>query len=145
MKKVVLTLFALSCCQISNAQEGKNYKLITNPNGIVLGYNPASGVKILTVDGLKFKDLNKNGKLDKYEDWRLNPEERAKDLARQMTIGQISGLMLYSGHQMIPASDSGFGSATYNGLVFSKGKAKAEDLSDNQKKFLKEDNLRHTY
>ena len=27
-------------------------------------------VKVLDVDGLKFKDLNKNGKLDVYEDWR---------------------------------------------------------------------------
>jgi beta-glucosidase len=143
MKKVALTLFALSCLQISNAQERKNYKLVTNSNGIILGYNPASGVKILTVDGFKFKDLNKNSKLDKYEDWRLTPEERAKDLARQLTIGQISGLMLYSGHQMIPAAESGFGSDTYNGLGFSKSKAKAGDLSDNQKKFLKEDNLRH--
>lgn len=26
---------------------------------------------ILTVEGRQFKDLNANGKLDKYEDWRL--------------------------------------------------------------------------
>ncbi|KIO75867.1 beta-glucosidase [Pedobacter lusitanus] len=143
MKKVFLTLFALSCLQVSNAQEGKNYKIITNPNGIILGYNPASGVKILTVEGLKFKDLNKNGKIDRYEDWRLSPQERAKDLAHQLSIEQISGLMLYSGHQMIPATDKGFGSGTYNGLAFSQSKARPEELSDNQKKFLKEDNLRH--
>ncbi|MBB6273946.1 beta-glucosidase [Pedobacter cryoconitis] len=143
MKKIILTLLAISCLQISSAQEGKNYQLVKNPNGIVLGYSPASGVTILTIDGLKFKDLNKNGKLDKYEDWRLPAQERAKDLAHQMTIAQISGLMLYSSHQMIPAADSGFGSSTYNGLVFSQGKAKADDLSDAQKKFLKEDNLRH--
>ncbi|MBB5644968.1 glycoside hydrolase family 3 protein [Pedobacter cryoconitis] len=143
MKKEILTLLVFSCLQVTYAQEGKNYKLITNPNGIILGYNPASGVKILTVDGLKFKDLNKNGKLDKYEDWRLSADLRAKDLAQQMTIAQISGLMLYSGHQMLPGADAGFGAATYSGMAFSKSKAKAEDLSDNQKKFLKEDNLRH--
>ncbi len=33
----------------------------------VLGYR---SVKVLTINGLQFKDLNKNGKLDRYEDWR---------------------------------------------------------------------------
>lgn len=28
---------------------------------------------ILERDGLRFKDLNKNGVLDPYEDWRLSP------------------------------------------------------------------------
>jgi len=40
---------------------------VTNPKG-TLGYSLSSGLKILTVDGLAFKDLNKNGSLDKYED-----------------------------------------------------------------------------
>jgi beta-glucosidase len=40
----------------------------------------------ITVDGLEFKDLNGNGKLDPYEDWRLGAEERAKDLLSQMTV-----------------------------------------------------------
>jgi len=35
---------------------------------------------IIEKRGLKFKDLNKNGKLDKYENWRLTPEERSLDL-----------------------------------------------------------------
>ncbi len=65
-----------------------------------LGYSIKVGrVKILTVDGLAFKDLNKNGKLDKYEDWRLPVNERAKDLASKMSVDQIAGLMLYSAHQ----------------------------------------------
>ena len=32
----------------------------------------------IQVDGLYFKDLNKNGQLDPYEDWRLSIEERAR-------------------------------------------------------------------
>ncbi|TAL42312.1 MAG: beta-glucosidase, partial [Chitinophagaceae bacterium] len=44
---------------------------VTNKSGQTLGYSTASGVKIITVGGLAFKDLNKNGNLDKYEDWRL--------------------------------------------------------------------------
>ena len=90
-----------------------NVSIVTNKGGQALGYSTTSGVKILTVDGFAFKDLNKNGKLDKYEDWRLSWDERAKDLAAQMTIEQIAGLMLYSRHQSIPAASRGFMAATY--------------------------------
>lgn len=50
-----------------------------NNGGPTLGYSLDSGVKLLKQDGLFFKDLDKDGKLSKYEDWRLDPEERAKD------------------------------------------------------------------
>lgn len=119
------------------------FTIVSNKNGAALGYAPASGVKILTVDGLKFKDLNKNGQLDKYEDWRLSPDQRAKDLVKRMSVEQIAGLMLYSGHQSIPATEAGFRSATYNGKTFLNSGAKPYDLTDQQKAFLKNDNLRH--
>lgn len=51
-------------------------------------------VKILEVDGLRFKDLNKNGKLDIYEDWRRPTEERVNDLVSQMTIEEKAGMMV---------------------------------------------------
>lgn len=41
---------------------------------------------LIEQDGLIFKDLNGNGKLDPYEDWRLSAEERAEDLLSQMTL-----------------------------------------------------------
>ena len=119
------------------------FKQVLNEGGQTLGYSPASGIKILTVDGLAFKDLNKNGKLDAYEDWRLPVEERAKDLASKMSVEQIAGLMLYSGHQAIPTMGSGRFGGTYNGKPFKESGAKSSDLSDKQKKFLTEDNLRH--
>ncbi|MBG9988494.1 glycoside hydrolase family 3 C-terminal domain-containing protein [Aerococcaceae bacterium DSM 111176] len=56
--------------------------------------------EIIEVDGLKFKDLNGNGKLDAYEDWRLSPEERAKDLVAQMTKEEKAGMML--NYQLLP-------------------------------------------
>ena len=52
--------------------------------------------KILKKSGLAFKDLNKNGKLDKYEDWRLPQEIRIQDLITQMTIEEKIGFMLIS-------------------------------------------------
>ena len=70
---------------------------VTNPNGgRILGY--VSLDLIEQEDGgftYAFKDMNKNGMLDPYEDWRLDAQERAEDLAGRLTIEQISGLMLY--------------------------------------------------
>ncbi len=55
----------------------------------------ARNVKSLSIDGLSFKDLNKNGKLDVYEDWRKSPQVRAKDLVRQMTLEEKAGTMMH--------------------------------------------------
>ncbi|MEY2901271.1 MAG: hypothetical protein RLY89_377 [Bacteroidota bacterium] len=120
-----------------------NIKVIIVNDQVALGYSTASGVQIIKQDGLPFKDLNKNGKLDKYEDWRLSVAERAKDLASKMTVDQIAGMMLYSRHQAIPAQERGMFGGTYNGKPFSAGGAKASDLSDQQIAFLTKDNLRH--
>src|SRR5580765_941823 len=95
------SLFLLALAGLSYGPVAAQYKIEANKKGPLLGYSPQSGVKILTVNGLKFKDLNRNGKLDKYEDWRLSPEERAKDLAGKMSLDEIAGLMLYSKHQAI--------------------------------------------
>lgn len=51
---------------------------------------------ILKIKNLQFKDLNKNGKLDKYEDWRLPNEARIKDLIGLMTIEEKIGFMIIS-------------------------------------------------
>jgi beta-glucosidase len=120
-----------------------SYNLVQNNGGQTLGYSPKSGVKIIQVDGLAFKDLNKNGALDTYEDWRKPVAERAKDLAAKMTVEQIAGLMLYSRHQAVPASEAGMFAGTYNGKPFSQSGVKASDLSDQQIAFLTNDNLRH--
>jgi beta-glucosidase len=49
---------------------------------------------VLQIDGLLFKDLNKNGKLDVYEDWRRTVGERVNDLVTQMTVEEKAGLMV---------------------------------------------------
>ncbi|MDR2810385.1 MAG: glycoside hydrolase family 3 C-terminal domain-containing protein [Tannerellaceae bacterium] len=141
--KLILFVSVMCALQACQTQEQKDFVLVENQEGPTLGYSPESGISILTVDGFKFKDLNKDSKLDNYEDWRLPVDERAKDLALKMSIDQIAGLMLYSVHQAIPAAESGFSSGTYNGEPFSLSGAKVWDLTDEQKKFLKEDNLRH--
>ncbi|MBQ2951987.1 MAG: glycoside hydrolase family 3 protein [Clostridia bacterium] len=59
---------------------------------IQLTYMPET-TTILEVDGLKFKDLNKNGELDVYEDWRKPVEDRVADVYSQMTVEEKAGLL----------------------------------------------------
>ena len=49
---------------------------------------------IIEADGLQFKDLDGTGELKPYEDWRLSPEERARDLVSRMTNEEKAGLMV---------------------------------------------------
>ena len=51
---------------------------------------------LLQVNGLQFKDLNRNGKLDRYEDWRLSAAERSNDLLAKMSLEEKVGFMLIS-------------------------------------------------
>ncbi len=48
---------------------------------------------ILTRDGITFRDLNKNGRLDPYEDPRRPIEERVEDLLGQMTLEEKAGML----------------------------------------------------
>ena len=52
-------------------------------------------IPTLTVDGLKFKDLNKNGQLEPYEDWRLDSATRARDLTSRMNVEEKAGAMMH--------------------------------------------------
>ncbi|WBL24968.1 glycoside hydrolase family 3 protein [Zunongwangia sp. HGR-M22] len=140
--KTCLVLSLALGIQMGFSQQN-DIKTVTSKSGTVLKYHKNSGVKIIKDGKESFKDLNKNGKLDAYEDWRLPVEERAKDLASKMSVEQIAGLMLYSQHQSIPSGEVGFGAGTYNGKPFSESGAEASAISDQQKQFLKDDNLRH--
>ncbi len=42
----------------------------------------------------EFRDLNANGKVDNYENWRLPTHVRVKDLIKRMTLEEQAGLML---------------------------------------------------
>jgi beta-glucosidase len=64
----------------------------------------ARKVEILTEGKYQFKDLNKNGQLDPYEDWRLPMEERIANLVGQMTLEEKVGLMF---HPNIAVNETG--------------------------------------
>lgn len=91
-------LFTGSYSTDITTEEKDGFNLVSQSGGPSLGYSLTSGVNLITEKGYAFKDLNRNGKLDAYEDWRLPVDERAQDLASQMTVEQIAGLMLYSAH-----------------------------------------------
>jgi beta-glucosidase len=50
---------------------------------------------LISKDGLQFKDMNRNGQLDPYEDWRLSPDVRARDLTNRLTLAEKAGLMMH--------------------------------------------------
>ena len=115
---LLVSLLPASCGQKWQAEEADGYTLITQKGGPTLGYVTTP---ILTVHGHAFKDLNRNGELDPYENWRRPAYQRAVDLAGRLSIEEIAGLMLYSSHQAVPTPE----------------------LTDAQRKFLQDDNLRH--
>lgn len=63
--------------------------------------------QIIDVDGLLFKDLNNNGQLDPYEDWRLSNEERAENLVSLMTVDEKVGMLMINQLNMGKAKQEG--------------------------------------
>ena len=59
---------------------------------------------IIQVDGRKFRDLNKNGRLDIYEDDRQPIEARVEDLLGQMTLAEKVGMLF---QPMLACTDDG--------------------------------------
>jgi beta-glucosidase len=78
-----------------------------------------------TEDGFRFRDLNKNGRLDPYEDPRRPVEERVEDLLSQMSLEEKAGMMF---HSMLPMNPDGtlvegestFGPTSTSEMVASK-------------------------
>ncbi len=92
----LLCAAAMACSLLSTAAfaEGETYEQpLLNPH-----------VKsIIEVDGYQFIDLNGNGSLDVYEDWREDAETRADDLVSQMTAREKIAQMQHPTY--LPRSD----------------------------------------
>lgn len=142
--KILMAMLLLSfSCQKHTFTEVDNHVVISQRGGREIAYSPESGVQLIEDKGYLFKDLNRNGRLDVYEDWRKSSEERAVDLASQLSVEQIAGLMLYSKHMAVPhISSTDIHKYTYSGTTFAASGADTSDLSDNQIAALRDDNLR---
>lgn len=71
------------------------HESIENDGGKTLSYNPNLGIQIIECDGYAFKDLNNNGKLDPYEDWRLPLTMRVQDFTNRFTLWQEEDCLYY--------------------------------------------------
>lgn len=65
-------------------------------NGEQAKLSAASQDKFIQVDGLYFKDLNGNGTLDVYEDYRQPVENRVADLLSQMDMDEKAGTLIFA-------------------------------------------------
>lgn len=104
-----LLIGILGSCQVSNTAESQD-----TPGQPELGYRSAA---LLNIEGLQFKDLNRNGQLDAYEDWRLSPEARSADLVSKMSLEQKAGYMLISSTRL--ENDWSFGRPQDTGPIAS--------------------------
>ncbi|PYP76907.1 MAG: beta-glucosidase [Gemmatimonadetes bacterium] len=77
---------------------------------------------VLEQSGFRFRDLDRNGKVDPYEDWRLTPAARARDLVARMTLEEKAGAMMHgtarSGGPMgVAGVGAGYDSAANRRLI----------------------------
>jgi len=79
---LVLILVSLLWMSVKGNSNSKKYMALADP-----------AVQTLTIDGFSFRDLNKNGILDIYEDLRQPQENRVNDLLSQMNLEEKAGLM----------------------------------------------------
>jgi beta-glucosidase len=79
---VLIMIITVLWISISGNSKAKKYIAMAGP-----------GVQTITVDGITFRDLNKNGKLDIYEDRRAPQEDRVSDLLSLMNLEEKAGLM----------------------------------------------------
>jgi beta-glucosidase len=82
----------------------------------------ARAAPILQQDGLRFKDLNRNGALDPYEDWRLTSDARARDLVARMTLAEKAGAMMHgtaraAGPPGVPGAGGTYDTAANRALI----------------------------
>ena len=78
----------------TETQTPDGWMLVTNEGGTCLGYSKKSGLHLLQVDGFAFKDLNRNEMLDKFEDWRLDFETRAKAMVDEISVEKMMGMKM---------------------------------------------------
>lgn len=119
-------MLSLSCAPVKEKDGG--YRELTQKGGPTLTY---VDVPLLREGGKSFKDHNRNGVLDPYEDWRLSPEERAADLAAKLPPEYLSGLMTIGHTVNVPGiSSMSVSGITYNGKPYQESGAEPSDICD---------------
>ena len=85
------------------------------PQSAAAGHQPqvvSRSTPIIEQRGLRFRDLDRNGVVDPYEDWRLSAGARARDLVSRMTLEEKAGMMMHGTARTAgPAGGAGVGTA----------------------------------
>ena len=123
----ILCLCILCLCMSSvvGFSQSAPTKKITQP---ILGHRSAP---LINERGFQFKDLNKNGKLDKYEDWRLSNEERTRDLLSKMSVEEKVGFMLISTSRLKSERSAQINAPTDNAIKPSSDLNEEDQISNN--------------
>ncbi|MFK8009522.1 MAG: glycoside hydrolase family 3 protein [Saprospiraceae bacterium] len=91
MKKIILLLLVISllgnCTSSTQEEKGNQLSEVTTKKSQV----------IFEKDGVTFRDLNKNKKLDIYEDAQQPIQARVDDLLGQMNLEEKAGMMFING------------------------------------------------
>lgn len=88
---LLFAIVTVLCLNISAGSKSKKSMALAYPE-----------VKTITADGITFRDLNKNGNLDIYEDLRRQVSQRVEDLLSQMTLEEKAGCMFITMISMKP-------------------------------------------
>ena len=101
MRRTLTTMTAILFCQVASVAS------VANPPGqVTIG---SRTVPIVTIDGLRFRDLDRDGRLTPYEDWRRSPAVRAADLLGRMTLQEKAGTVM---HGNLPGIGNAIGAST---------------------------------
>lgn len=93
LNAVAMPVFAEGDSAIKYSSSGFYY---VEENGEQVRLSNKSENDFLEADGLYFRDLDKDGELDVYEDWRCDVDTRVNDLLAQMTDKEKAGSLIFS-------------------------------------------------
>lgn len=97
-RRILSTMTAILLCTAADAAG--------RPDQIAID---SRAVPVVVVDGLRFRDLDRDGRLTPYEDWRRSPAARAEDLLGRMTLAEKAGAVM---HGNLPGIGNAIGAST---------------------------------
>lgn len=115
-----------------------------NQNGPLIGVISKG---VIEQDGLYFKDINGDGKLSVYKDWRCTPKERAQSLAKELSVEEKIGLLFINSWKMGMCQEDK-SAVDETGLLDEKIVEKEESIFNAEKTYgttytIKEQGIRH--
>lgn len=82
---------------MSQKKATERVRYYRNEQGPVIG---VTNQEVICQEGLYFRDINGDGKLSVYKDWRKSPQERAKALAAELSVDEKIGQLFLSSWKM---------------------------------------------